>query len=191
MPTELPLCKFGFVDIHTDGTTDGTPIDHTAWGHEFIANIKGGLYLCGPPGTGKSHLTRAMIATAKATFGEESVLILAPTNVAARNVGGQTVHKFFKHFIKAMEKNGPGRVKLQQEMMAYKVVFIDEISMLHSWFWGMLCALQLAYPHLYFVDVGDFNQIDPVCDVKEGLCYRGSRARSKSACARRTRRWRR
>ena len=49
------------------------------------------LFLTGKAGTGKSTLLRHICATTHKKF-----VVLAPTGLAALNVGGQTLHSFFK-----------------------------------------------------------------------------------------------
>jgi hypothetical protein len=91
--------------------------------------------------------------------GEATVDVLAPTNVAKNNVNGRTLHSFFRSYDKKMTSNGPGRKALQKRMMKLRYIFVDEISMMHSWFWGKLCSLKEAYPHLIFYMSGDFYQL--------------------------------
>jgi hypothetical protein len=168
-PTEW---TYDFDDTRTDGRDEsGMPTDHTEWGQRFIREDVSGLYMCGRPGTGKSHLTRVMVAEAKKVFGDEAVEVLAPTNVSARNIDGATIHKFFKIYDAAMGSSGTSRKKMQRKLMELRIVFVDEISMLHTWFWGKLCALQSAFSHLRFIMVGDFGQLDPVADVNDKINY--------------------
>src|ERR1700692_1831960 len=48
-------------------------------------------FITGRAGTGKSTLLRHFMANTK-----RRVVVLAPTGLAAVNVGGQTIHSFFK-----------------------------------------------------------------------------------------------
>ena len=170
---ELPLhdARVRFNDVMTDDLDFMTeqPRDHTNWSRHWVRHDRGGLFLSGDAGTGKSHISRSMIAEAKTMHGDEGVLVLASTNKAARIIGGGTVHKFFKRFDKKIV--GKGRFALQREIRTLKYVFVDEISMLHTWFWGKLCSLRETFPHLVFIMAGDFGQLDPVADVCEGICY--------------------
>ena len=57
------------------------------------------LFITGGAGAGKSHLIKAMYQTACKTFKHgcetmenPSVLLLAPTGVAAIHIGGNTIH---------------------------------------------------------------------------------------------------
>ena len=57
---------------------------------EGIAGGRGNLFITGKAGTGKSTLLEYYRDHAT-----ETPVILAPTGVAALNVGGETVHRFF------------------------------------------------------------------------------------------------
>ena len=48
------------------------------------------LFITGKAGTGKSTLLRYFIQNTK-----RKIVVLAPTGIAALNVGGQTIHSFF------------------------------------------------------------------------------------------------
>ena len=52
------------------------------------------LFITGRAGTGKSTLLSHFVARTK-----KKPVILAPTGVAALNVKGQTIHKFFRFYI--------------------------------------------------------------------------------------------
>ena len=60
---------------------------------------------------------------------------------------------------------------MQTRMNKLRIVWVDEMSQLHSWWWGALSNLKTIFPHLRFFIVGDFNQFDPVKDLSEGLPY--------------------
>ena len=150
--------------------------DHTNWGRNYIREGKRGVYVAGAAGTGKTHVSRSMIEEAKRLYTEEGVLVLGATNKAARLIGGITIHKFFKRFDTKMRASWKSRVALQRELVALRYIFVDEISMNHSWFWGKLCSLRATFPHLLFVMIGDFSQLPPVADVKEGIRYEDNAA---------------
>jgi hypothetical protein len=75
-----------------------------------------------------------------------------------------------------MRASWKSRVALQRELTALRYIFVDEISMMHSWFWGKLCSLRATFPHLLFVMIGDFGQLPPVADVREGIRYEDNAA---------------
>ena len=57
---------------------------------DFVRHDEGHLFVTGRAGTGKSTLLR----TLRDHIVDEAV-VLAPTGLAAVNVGGQTIHSFF------------------------------------------------------------------------------------------------
>ena len=161
-----PNFVYKWDDVHHD-----LDYDHTVWMTEFITKdgIPGhSLYISGGPGCGKSHVVRTGIRAAKKHYSDDGVIVLATSNVAARNIGSMTIHKFFATYDVSMKRN-KAREKKLHEMARVGIVFVDEISMLHAIFWGKLCTLKRAHPHLRFVMIGDFDQLDPVCDIAEGL----------------------
>ncbi len=85
------------------------------------------LFLTGKAGTGKSTLLHYLRqTTAKATA------VLAPTGVAALNVGGQTIHSFFR-FPPALID--PDSLQKRQNTKLFKkleTLIIDEVSMVRA-----------------------------------------------------------
>lgn len=57
----------------------------------IMEKTKQNLFLTGKAGTGKSTLLRSFIANT-----QKNIAVLAPTGVAALNIGGSTIHSFFK-----------------------------------------------------------------------------------------------
>lgn len=57
---------------------------------DIMENTARNVYIAGRAGTGKSTLLEYFCQITK-----KQVVVLAPTGVAALNVGGQTVHSFF------------------------------------------------------------------------------------------------
>ncbi len=60
-----------------------------AW--KLISYTKRSVFLTGKAGTGKSTFLRHICKTTKKKY-----VILAPTGIAAVNVGGMTMHSFFR-----------------------------------------------------------------------------------------------
>ena len=58
---------------------------------QFIQHTRRSLFLTGKAGTGKSTFLRYVSAHTKKMH-----IVLAPTGIAAINVGGVTLHSFFK-----------------------------------------------------------------------------------------------
>jgi hypothetical protein len=120
--------------------------------YNLLINKKG-LLLQASAGNGKTY-TAKMIAS---KLGDR-VKIIAPTNKAALNIGGSTIHRF-------LEMNADGYIKPNKINMIndkYDVIIIDEISMISKELWRRLCLLKQELPHLIFLLLGDEKQIPPV-----------------------------
>lgn len=88
------------------------------------------VFITGKAGTGKSTLLRYFRETTR-----KPVVVLAPTGVAALNVGGQTIHSFFRlkpqDFIEPDTMTPPrGRSHLLMRML--QTLVIDEVSMVRA-----------------------------------------------------------
>ena len=95
---------------------------------DLIQNTKRNVFIQGSAGSGKStfimymkeHLTKSMI-------------VCSPTAIAAINVGGQTLHSFFKlpvsDFIDEEMLYKTDRRKIAEILLKTEVLVIDEISM--------------------------------------------------------------
>lgn len=84
-------------------------------------------FITGRAGTGKSTLLRYFRAV-----NEGSLVVLAPTGLAAINVGGQTVHSFFKfkpRFIDVREIRPARDTRIFRQL---HTVVIDEVSMVRA-----------------------------------------------------------
>lgn len=102
-----------------------------------------------PAGYGKSHLLSAL----ENIFTEQGskVQILAPTNMAADNVNGITIHKglsISEDDIAHLIKNRP------------EVVLIDEISQIPGYLWDILYIYKSKGTRMFLF--GDENQLPPV-----------------------------
>ncbi len=109
-----------------------------AWG--VLQRTHRSVFLTGKAGTGKSTFLKYICANIK-----KKTVVLAPTGIAAVNVGGQTMHSFFKIPFKPMLPDDPDysnparmrkmlrytkeKVKLIQQL---DLIVIDEISMVRA-----------------------------------------------------------
>jgi hypothetical protein len=120
--------------------------------HKLLIKNKG-LLLQASAGNGKTY-TAKMIAS---KLGDK-VKIIAPTNKAALNICGSTIHRFLE-----MNKDGyikPNKIKFINDK--YKYIIIDEISMISKELWKRLCLIKQELPHIIFLLLGDEKQIPPV-----------------------------
>lgn len=136
---------------------------------QIVARLLEGenLFLTGGAGTGKTTLTRQVIAL----FGTEGkkVARLASTGMAATLIGGQTLHSFFDLGIAEdeadLERRGKliPKKKLVRLVRAMDLIVIDEISMVSAQVLDMvrLRMLQCGFKGAVLI-TGDFLQLPPV-----------------------------
>jgi tetratricopeptide (TPR) repeat protein len=138
---------------------------------DLIQETNQSFFLTGKAGTGKSTLLKHIVATTTKNY-----VIVAPTGIAAVNVGGVTIHSFFQfplrpllpqdEDIKAFWKNSEKR----KIISGMDTLIIDEVSMVRAdLIDGIDYSLRLngGNPNLPFggkqiVFVGDVFQLEPV-----------------------------
>lgn len=138
----------------------------------LLENTRQGVFLTGKAGTGKSTLLKYFRATTK-----KNVAVVAPTGVAAINVQGQTIHRFFKFKPDITVETVKQYVSREQAMLYKKldVLVIDEISMVRpDWVDCINAFLQLHGPRpgelfggVQLVFIGDLYQLPPVVKREE------------------------
>ncbi|MDX1975194.1 MAG: AAA family ATPase [Rickettsiales bacterium] len=135
---------------------------------ELLENTHTNVFLTGKAGTGKSTFLKY--------FRENTckkMAVVAPTGVAALNVGAQTIHSFFRLKpafvdVKALK---PTRSKVLKEL---ELLIIDEISMVRAdIFEGIDHSLKLArknnkpFGGVQVCVIGDLFQLPPVVTREE------------------------
>jgi tetratricopeptide (TPR) repeat protein len=133
--------------------------------------------LTGKAGTGKSTFLRYITKTTTKKF-----VVLAPTGIAAVNVGGQTLHSFFKIPFKPILPDDPDfaisrlrkRMKYSHELIKLikelELIIIDEISMVRADIIDFIDKILRVYSGNMRVPfggkqmlfVGDIFQLEPV-----------------------------
>ena len=73
-----------------DWPADITPTEEYEAAVQYLLDSDGHLFVTGRAGTGKSTLLRVLREVMC-----DSCVVVAPTGLAAINVGGQTIHSFF------------------------------------------------------------------------------------------------
>ena len=109
-----------------------------AW--SVIQKTRRSVFLTGKAGTGKSTFLKYIRANTK-----KKLVVLAPTGIAAVNVGGQTLHSFFKIPFKPLLPDDPdiSNITRLRKMLRYtkekvklisqlELIIIDEISMVRA-----------------------------------------------------------
>ena len=127
------------------------------------------VFLTGRGGVGKSHLTQAVIKHYKSEL--KNVVVLGSTGIAAVNVGGVSVHSFFKFGIcsnleelRGYDRKQRGKLgELKKMLDVCDLIVIDEISMISA---GLMDMIYYRLMSSKFVGrvmlVGDFYQLPPV-----------------------------
>ena len=82
---------FTFLDNTWNVREDVKDNDFSSLVEQILESNKG-CFLQGRAGTGKSHLISELQAKLKEQ--DKTYYTLAPTNTAALNIGGETIHKF-------------------------------------------------------------------------------------------------
>jgi ATP-dependent DNA helicase PIF1 len=136
----------------------------------YLQDGPGHLFVTGRAGTGKSTLLTCL----KDLIADEMV-VLAPTGLAAVNVGGQTIHSFFGFPPRLIRPDDIRRSRNGGVMRRLKFLVIDEVSMVRSdLMWAIDQALRVnrGRPREPFGGVrlalfGDLHQLPPVINDAE------------------------
>jgi len=137
---------------------------------DLVANTNTSLFVTGKAGTGKTTFIKGIQKLIKKNF-----LVLAPTGIAAMNVGGQTIHSFFGLPFEAIGPNTRLEVSREKrDVLKYTdTIIIDEASMVRcDWvdsidrFLRSLEETHSPFGGKQVVFVGDLFQLPPV--VKYG-----------------------
>lgn len=152
------------------------PVSYTdpavAEARQALADRTPVVLLIGRAGTGKSHFIRSLVDS-DPTYPQA---LLAPTGLAAMNIGGQTVHSFFGFPPRPLIGNAEKpNWFFTRTARAINRLIIDEVSMLRA---DVLDAmnqhLQIArkssrpFGGVQMLLVGDFYQLPPVVRGDEG-----------------------
>ena len=126
--------------------------------------------MTGRAGTGKSTLLRSL----KGLLAGEMV-VLAPTGLAAINVGGQTIHSFFGFPPRLIGPDDIRRSRNGRVMRKLAFLVIDEVSMVRSdLMWAIDQSLRInrgrprdAFGGVRLLMFGDLHQLPPVVQEAE------------------------
>lgn len=149
---------------------------------KLIQFTRSSVFLTGKAGTGKSTLLKYICEHTK-----KKHVVLAPTGIAAINVGGSTLHSFFKlpfhpllpddprfsfRRIREYLKYNTAHKKLIEEV---ELIIIDEISMVRADIIDFIDKILRVYSHRMrepfggkqMLFVGDIFQLEPVVRSEE------------------------
>lgn len=136
------------------------------------------LFITGKAGTGKSTLLDYFCNHTK-----KKPVVLAPTGVAALNVKGQTIHRFFNFYIDVTPEKIRSKDTKPRDPKLYKklkTIIIDEVSMLRA---DLLDCIDVflrmygpkstqVFGGVQMVFVGDLYQLPPVVGKEERDIFR-------------------
>ena len=133
----------------------------------LIENTVDSIFITGKAGSGKSTLLKYF----KNNTGK-NIAVLAPTGVAAVNIGGQTIHSFFKFPPRLIQKENIRRRRNNEIIRRLDTVIIDEVSMVRADLMdGIDYALRinrdemkLPFGGVQMVFFGDLFQLSPVVE---------------------------
>lgn len=145
--------------------------------HDLIAETNQSFFLTGKAGTGKSSFIKRIIKTIPKNF-----VIVAPTGIAAINIGGVTIHSFFQFPLRPILPDDDGIKLFRKESEKRKVIsdmdvlIIDEISMVRAdLIDGIDYSLRqnggnpcLPFGGKQVVFVGDIFQLEPIALKNSG-----------------------
>lgn len=142
------------------------------------------LFLTGKAGTGKSTLLRYIKEHTRKRH-----VVLASTGIAALNVGGQTIHSFFKLPLRPLPPDDPelstARNQIYQTLRytaaqrelirSLELIIIDEVSMVRADVVDAIDRILRAYSRyrtlpfggIQILFVGDLYQLEPVITGEE------------------------
>jgi ATP-dependent exoDNAse (exonuclease V) alpha subunit len=122
------------------------------------------IFLTGRAGTGKTTLLRQLLGEAG-----DTAVVLAPTGLAAVNVGGQTIHSFFNFPPRLLDAGDARKLRNQRLVKAIDTLVIDEVSMVRA---DMMQAIDNSlrlnrasrqpFGGVRMILSGDLHQLPPV-----------------------------
>lgn len=136
------------------------------------------LFITGKAGTGKSVLLQYFVRHTS-----KQVAVVAPTGVAALNVGGQTIHSFFGMGFDIQDPDDISQVsdmgyKKREILNGLQVLVIDEISMVSADIMDMIDAKlkyarnnQQPFGGCQIIAFGDLYQLPPVVPSGQATRY--------------------
>jgi ATP-dependent DNA helicase PIF1 len=132
---------------------------------DILEKTSNSLFVTGRAGTGKSTLLQLFRNTTR-----KKVVVLAPTGIAALNVGGQTIHSFCAFPPRFLTRRDiKKRTRFKKLYKRMEVCIIDEISMVRA---DLLDAIDkffqinrdnlMPFGGVQMVFIGDLFQLPPV-----------------------------
>lgn len=166
--------------IHTNMFThDGIELSQEqAYAYRLAEGSRLNLFITGKAGTGKSVILRYF-----RRHTQKRVAVLAPTGIAAINVGGQTIHSFFhlkpEPLVDFNVNQLRGFNKLADKISFFDTIVIDEISMVRADTLDAMDAIlrkarrrpDELFGGCQMIFVGDLYQLPPVVTDEDKEVY--------------------
>ncbi len=146
--------------------------------YEMMNSTHDNLFITGKAGTGKSVLLQYFVRHTS-----KQVAVVAPTGVAALNVGGQTIHSFFSMGLDVQDPDDRSQVtdmgyKRREILNGMQTLVIDEISMVSADIMDMIDAKlkyarnsQEPFGGCQIITFGDLYQLPPVVPSGQASRY--------------------
>lgn len=141
--------------------------------YDFIRDDIPIMFLTGGAGTGKSTFIKYIKKNLKKDMNKNYV-VLAPTGVAAINVGGQTIHSFFGFKTDIFEDKDIDKRRINSVIDHTDLIIIDEISMVSSWMLDHIdyalrlrCDSNKVFGGKQMLFIGDCFQLPPIAENNE------------------------
>jgi ATP-dependent exoDNAse (exonuclease V) alpha subunit len=157
-------------DTHTQMQNAGQSLSAKQRQAYDIAMSGRSMFLTGKAGTGKTFIVKKIMTDLAATG--RKVVAVAPTGIAATNIGGQTIHSMFSLPVgPVVEYENCNFVKTEKRTLLKQIdtIIIDEVSMLSpdildgiNWTLAKNGCGGLKKRQVIFV--GDLKQLQPVVD---------------------------
>ncbi len=137
---------------------------------DLIVKTNNSYLVTGKAGTGKSTLLKYFVGHTK-----KNVVVVAPTGIAALNVGGQTIHSFFRFPPKVLDYTDIKRV-YNSIISRIDTIIIDEISMVRADMFDAIDAFMRLngrdsnkpFGGVQMILFGDLYQLPPVVENEVG-----------------------
>lgn len=139
--------------------------------YDLISETNQSFFLTGRAGTGKSTFIKYITETIQKNF-----ILVAPTGIAAINIGGVTIHSFFQFPLRPLIPDDEGIKLFKKDSDKRKIIegldtlIIDEISMVRA---DLIDGIDNSLRHnggnpnlpfggIQVVFVGDIFQLEPI-----------------------------
>lgn len=176
MPYQLEETKVNNINCLNSGFINNElEFEETEINDEFKFSIQmveafdRNIFITGKAGTGKSTLLKYI-----RDCSPKNIVVVAPTGIAALNVSGETIHRFFKFPMCVITEDRVTKLRDKAVIKALELLIIDEASMLRADIIdGIDRSLRLnreidkPFGGVQVVLFGDLCQLPPVVKGKE------------------------